>query len=196
MPALTPDQWEELRGRARAGESVADLGVAFGVHRRTIERRLQVRAPVPKAKPRRASRPPAKLKTPPRKAGPGPKRASAKAPTLAARRKLLSRLYQAIDTKLRLMETRMHSEITALEASKPGASADAAGLSPADHERETRAFGALVKTINSVKDMQAELDRIATGTADTATDARLAADADRYRRDIAERLARFVPPGT
>lgn len=193
MPALTPAQWEELRTRARAGESVADLGAAFGVHRRTIERRLQKRA---KAKPKRASRPPARLKTAPKRVAPAPKRPSAKAPTLATRRKLLNRLYQAIDTKLRLMERRMHSEITALEASKPGGSADTAGMSPADHERETRAFGALVKTINSVKDMQAELDRIATGTADTAADARLTADADRYRRDIAERLARFVPPGT
>lgn len=196
MPALTPEQWQELRRRARAGESMADLGAAFGVHRRTIERRLGGSAKAPKTKSERASRPPAKLSTAPRRVAPAPKRASTKAPTLAARRKLINRLYQAIDTKLRLMEKRMHSEITALEASKPGAAADAAGLSPADHERETRAFGALVKTINSVKDMQAELDRIATGTADTATDARLAADADRYRRDIAERLARFVPPGT
>lgn len=195
MPALTPDQWQELHRRARRGEAVPDLAVAFGVHRRTVERRLQT---ISKAKSGPAKRPAAKAKAAPAKS-PGPpalKRASSKAPTLAARRKLLNRLYQAIDTKLKLMERRMHSEITALEASAPGVPADTAGLSPADHERETRAFGALVKTINSVKDMQAELDRIATGTADTAADARLNADADRYRREIAERLARFVPPGT
>ena len=108
------------------------------------------------------------------------------------RRQLINRLYRAIDTKLKLMERRMHSEINAIEQGAPD---DPSGQTAADHERETRAFGALVKTINSVRQMQAELEDLATGTPSaSAADARLAADADRYRRDIAERLAKFVPP--
>lgn len=192
MPPLAPDTWAELRRRARSGESHAALAKAYGVARSTIARRLAAKGgpaarslrPKSKATPRSHTR-----------NAPAPKISKAVPPAMAARRKLLNRLYKAIDTKLKLMERRMHSEITALAAD---ATSDAAAprLSAADHERETRAFGALVKTINSVKDMQAELDRIATGTDDTAADARLAADAERYRRDIAQRLARFVAPGT
>ena len=191
MPSLTSKQWADVLRRARAGESLSSLARSLGVSRSTIARRLALAAsadsaatPGRDAAPKR--KPPAKSR-PVRFA-----RASSKASTIAARRKLLNRLYQAIDTKLKLMERRMHSEISALEA-EPGAGPGHAGLSSADHERETRALGALVKTINSVKDMQAELDRIANATADTAADARLTADAERYRNEIAQRLARFVP---
>ncbi len=62
----------------------------------------------------------------------------------------------------KLMERRMNSEIEAIESSGGNAStedpANAGTRNSADHERETRAFGALVKTINSVRQMQAELD--------------------------------------
>ena len=100
----------------------------------------------------------------------------------------------------------MNSEIDAIDsgggAPAPDDPTSAGARNSADHERETRAFGALVKTINSVRQMQAELDSIANAhtastaacAAPSAADARLAADAERYRRDIAERLAKFVPP--
>ncbi len=198
MRPLAPSEWEEVVRRVRGGETIAALAREFGVHPSSISRRL------PKAKKPAAPRPGA----PKRSAGAAPAtackgRAGAEARTpraaprarspLVVRRQLIGRLYRAIDTKLKLMERRMNSEITALDAGN--GDDGASNLTAADHERETRAFGALVKTINSVRQMQAELDQLAIANPNTtAADARLAADADRYRRDIAERLAKFVPP--
>ena len=66
-------------------------------------------------------------------------------------------------------------------------------LPAADHERDARAFGAMIKNIEQVKEMQADLDRVAGGQPATAADAELFAEAERFRREIAERLARFIP---
>lgn len=202
MPALDSKTWAAIARRIAKGHRAADVARDYGIHPATLRRRLKKTAPssarsaVPSSTrsvaPAAAARP-----APPVKAarGPAPKRPP---PSRKARRQLVDRLYQAIDTKLKLMERRMNSEIRALEAvaTEEGGASVAPALSAADHERETRAFGALVKTINSVRQMQAELDHIADNAppAASAADARLAADADRYRRDIAQRLAKFVPP--
>ena len=66
---------------------------------------------------------------------------------------------------------------------------DGTDLPSADHERDTRTFGAMIKNIEQVKEMQADLDRVAGGQPATAADAELIAEADRFRREIAERLA-------
>lgn len=213
MPPLDPAQWEEVRRRVRQGAAIAEVARAYGVHPSTVHRRL---AAVPTTKPKAArskvAATPLAQKTPAvtgkLPAKPKSKRAlvgSGKTPArrppaaIKVRRQLIGRLYRAIDTKLKLMERRMTNEIHALDAlsgNSAGPAEESMTLTAADHERETRAFGALVKTINSVRQMQAELEHLAN--ADTpntsAADARLAADADRYRRDIAERLAKFVPP--
>lgn len=203
--AAWPAAWKEVRRRIDEGASIAGTARALGVHPSTLHRWLQKeKAPdsakagrAPHAKPSRA-KPAARERATTarrRKSDAGSVGAAARparSPALAVRRQLINRLYRAIDTKLKLMERRMHSEINAIEQGAPD---DPSGQTAADHERETRAFGALVKTINSVRQMQAELEDLATGTPSTsAADARLAADADRYRRDIAERLAKFVPP--
>ena len=91
-----------------------------------------------------------------------------------------------MDTKLRLMERRMEAQMTNLEEGRD--------LPSADHERDTRTFGAMIKNIEQVKEMQADLDRVAGGQPETAADAELFAEAERFRREIAERLARFIPP--
>ena len=106
---------------------------------------------------------------------------------MAARRKLIQRLYKAMDTKLNLMERRMKTQLTNLR--KAGSD-----LPSADHERDARAFGTIIKNIDQVKEMQADLERVAGGQPATAADAELFAEADRFRREIAERLARFIPP--
>lgn len=213
MPPLDPAQWEEVRRRVRQGETVSELARGYGVHPSTVHRRLAAMpaAKSKSAKPKSAAKPlpqnasATKRKVPadskPERLGVGSAKASARRPPAAikVRRQLIGRLYRAIDTKLKLMERRMNNEIHALDAlsgNSAGPADESVTLTAADHERETRAFGALVKTINSVRQMQAELEHLAN--ADTpstsAADARLAADADRYRRDIAERLAKFVPP--
>jgi hypothetical protein len=207
--ALDPEAWDEACRRRAAGESLRAIGDALGISAKTLGRRFaDARKMKPRAKAKPARRLPVKKqKTAMAEASAAPKRVRSSAP--AVRRQLIARLYRAIDTKLKLMERRMNSEIDAIDsvAGVP-ASEDAAAAgarTSADHERETRAFGALVKTINSVRQMQAELDTLANAhtaslaagpanTVQSAADARLAADAERYRRDIAERLAKFIPP--
>jgi transposase-like protein len=209
--ALDPTQWDEACRRRQAGESIAALARAFGISASTLGKAFAAHRIAPKpakaAPARKAGKAAAaKSKTTPSKTRAPPARAPRIPAASVVRRQLIGRLYRAIDTKLKLMERRMNSEIDHLDAAASSAvPADDgganAGRSSADHERETRAFGALVKTINSVRQMQAEIDTIANAPAaanakPSAADARLAADAERYRRDIAERLAKFVPPGT
>lgn len=211
--AHDPDAWDEVRRRHAAGESLRALSSAFGISATTISRHLATEAATARTTTARSStsrpavrtakpakRPLAKSQSPP--AAKTRRRVPAGS---GARRQLIARLYRAIDTKLKLLERRMNSEIDAIDAGGSGdTAAPGSGRNSADHERETRAFGALVKTINSVRQMQAELDTLANAhTASAAShanpsaaDARLAADAERYRRDIAERLAKFVPPRT
>jgi len=168
---LTDKQWAEAR-RLRENKGLADAEIAarFGVRTRTIQAR---------ARRERWSRPSARRKTPGRQA-------TFAALTLAARRGLVRRLYKAMDTKLKLMERRMEQQMAELDAPQ-------GALTSADLERDARAFGTIIKNIAQVKEMQADLDRVAGGQPATAADAELFAEADRFRREIAERLARFVP---
>jgi hypothetical protein len=103
--------------------------------------------------------------------------------TLTARRTLVRRFYKAIDTKLKQMELRMASEM----AKGEGAS------SAADHERDTRAIGGLINQLGKISEFESDLDRPA-GSSDNASAARLAEEAERYRRALAERLERLVKP--
>jgi hypothetical protein len=167
---LTEEQWAEARALYE-GQRLSSGKVAsrYGVHHQTVLRRARL-----EGWRRPDGGPPSQGAT-----------ASFEALTVAARRALVQRLYKAIDTKLKLMERRMHKQIGSLDGDK--------ALSSADHERDARALGTIIKTIGQVKEMQADLDRVAGGQPATAADAELFAEADRFRREIAERLARFVP---
>ncbi len=103
--------------------------------------------------------------------------------TLTARRTLVRRFYKAIDTKLRQMELRMAKDMTKGE----GAS------SAADHERDTRAIGGLINQLGKISEFESDLDRPA-GSRDDASATRLAEEAERYRRALAERLERLIKP--
>jgi hypothetical protein len=103
--------------------------------------------------------------------------------TLTARRTLVRRFYKAIDTKLKQMELRMATEIAQGEETS----------SAADHERDTRAIGGLINQLGKISEFEADLDRPA-GSRDAASAARLAEEADGYRRALAERLERLIQP--
>lgn len=108
----------------------------------------------------------------------------ARAPsTFTARRTLVRRFYKAIDTKLRQMELRMATEIARGEETS----------SAADHERDTRAIGGLINQLGKISEFESDLDRPA-GSTDAASAARLAEEAERYRRALAERLERLIKP--
>jgi hypothetical protein len=110
--------------------------------------------------------------------------ADAAARSLNARRALVRRLYKAIDTKLQQMERRMAHDMATDERSSDATAAD--------HERDTRAIGALIANHSRVTEIEADLERL-PGTAKPA-DRQLADEAERFRREVAERLARLVRP--
>jgi hypothetical protein len=102
--------------------------------------------------------------------------------TPAARRQLLNRLVAAISLKLEQLERRMAQDLDS-----PGG----ADASATDHERETRAIGALIDNLGKVTEMESGLDRSA-GKPGAAPD--IAGEADRWRRELAQRLQRIVGP--
>jgi hypothetical protein len=123
---------------------------------------------------------------------PKPQGAAANVTSLKARRALVRRLYKAIDTKLKQMERRMAHDM----ATTKGPSDTTA----ADHERDSRAIGALIANLSRVTEIEADLERH-PGTASPAeqqdaqhAERQLADEAERFRRDVAERLARLVRP--
>jgi hypothetical protein len=112
----------------------------------------------------------------------------AAATSLKAQQALVRRLYKAIDTKLKQMERRMAHDM----ATKEGSSDTTA----ADHERDTRAIGALIANLSRVTEIKADLERLpgSTSPANQQADRQLADEAERFRREVAERLARLVRP--
>lgn len=105
--------------------------------------------------------------------------------TPAARRRLLDRLVAAISLKLEQLEHRMAQDFA--RTLDGAAQADAATAT--DHERETRAIGALIDNLGKITEIEGGLDRTA-GKSPAASD--LAGDADRWRRELADRLQRIV----
>ena len=118
-----------------------------------------------------------------------PSTAKKKATPIAKRRALVQRLYNAIDTKLGLLERRFQCEI---EASGKATSA-------ADFERDARAIGTLIKNLEQVTEYDhgnqpgKRISGAAAKSASIAATA-LADEADRLRRELAERLQRLVDP--
>lgn len=101
--------------------------------------------------------------------------------TPAARRRLLDRLVAAIDMKLEQLERRMTNDLAVGE--------DATAT---DHEREARAIGALIDNLEKITEIETGLGNASgkSGSATPTTD--LADEADRCRRELAERLHRLV----
>ncbi|MFM9939540.1 MAG: hypothetical protein ACKVP7_08600 [Hyphomicrobiaceae bacterium] len=110
----------------------------------------------------------------------------------AARRALLDRLAAAISLKLEQLERRMSKDL---------AHPDTTEATPTDHERETRAIGALIDNLGKVTEMDTATPRAspksgrasAAATAGHASStADLAGEADRYRRELAARLQKLI----
>ncbi|HRO51484.1 MAG TPA: hypothetical protein PLW75_15205 [Hyphomicrobium sp.] len=94
-------------------------------------------------------------------------------PTRGAQRALIGRLYRAISLKLEHMEMRM---------------ASGKARSAQDEERESRALATLISNFEKVTEAVADLDRDKDAARRTG---RVGADAERMRREIAERLERL-----
>jgi hypothetical protein len=168
MPALTQQQWAEVRrayiGRSETVEAIADR---FGVPPRALQHRARSEG------------------WPRRRAGsrtPSPRTASG---TVPARRRLIRRLFRIIEAELDLMESRMEKQLKDLDRS--------ADIPAVDRERNARAVATLVRSLDQVTEIAADLDRIPGGQPKSADADELFAEADRFRRELAERLATFIP---
>ena len=93
-------------------------------------------------------------------------------PTRGAQRALIGRLYRAISLKLEHMEKKM---------------ASGEARSAQDEERESRALATLINNFEKVTEAVAGLDKDRSAT----RAAGVGADAERMRREIAERLERL-----
>ena len=96
-------------------------------------------------------------------------------PSRASQRAVIGRLYRAISLKLEHMEKRM---------------ASGEARSAQDEERESRALATLITNFEKVTEAVAELDK--DGDKQRT---RVGADAERMRREIAERLERLGSGG-
>jgi predicted transcriptional regulator len=105
--------------------------------------------------------------------------------SMAQRRRLIRRLYDAIDVRLTLMEQRMQQQLAILQT-------DGAPAAPGENEREARAIGTLIRNLDKVTEYAAALEADARGGSTIAA-AALASEADAFRRDIAERIAKLIP---
>jgi hypothetical protein len=189
-----PD-WAQIRHRYEATQDpVADIVAEAGVARRDFDnqrrregwRRLNPR-PFPagrRASPEATGEAPmpvpaeAPVEDSPDEAGAFP----VDAPLPAAdRRRLLERLVSAIAMKLSQLERRMTADL-----------AKGDDTPATDHERETRAIGALIDNLEKITELETGLAGNAPGRrgADAASD--LADEAERCRQELAERLSRLV----
>ena len=118
-----------------------------------------------------------------------PAKRQAKLTPIATRRAIVTRLSNAIETKLRLLERRLAREIA-----KPD---DAQSVTAADFERDTRSIGLLIKNLEQVTehDNDQQLGKRLSGAAaksSTLAATALADEADRLRRELGERLRRLA----
>jgi hypothetical protein len=105
----------------------------------------------------------------------GTRKTYASLPSPKSRRSMIARLYRAISLKLEHMEQRM---------------ASGESRSAQDEERESRALGAMIRNFEKVAEVVAELEPSEGARPKDAT--AVSADAERMRREIAERLGRLA----
>jgi len=101
--------------------------------------------------------------------------------TPVARRGLLDRLVAAISMKLEQLERRMTNDLAAGEDS-----------TATDHEREARAIGALIDNLDKITEIETGIGTPTGKSGATLPATDLADEAERCRRELAERLQRIV----
>lgn len=178
---LDDEAWADVRAAyADASVSLSQIAERFGLTRQRITARAKKEgwAARPVAVRRRAAKLARESHEPDAAAGNSAaaaktSRRRAALPTRGAQRALIGRLYRAISLKLEHMEVRMASgEIRSAQ----------------DEERESRALATLISNFEKVTEAVAELDRDKDGARDAG---RVGTDAERMRREIADRLERL-----
>jgi hypothetical protein len=180
---LTPEQWAEARRLREGGATLAAVAGRFGVGPGAIGARARKEgwASPPATRARAtAVRPVRKSK------------ALALSPAAAGvRRRLILRVYNIMDLKLELMELRMHQRVkqaraAALSTDEPIPTGDDAG--------EQRQLDTYIKTIEQTTELDPDRVRYIDGGAATADAEARASEADAFRREIAQRIEKLIPP--
>ena len=206
MPKTAAPDWAAIRHRYEETDAaVAGIAASAGISKAELDKarkrdgwirhkprglRPGRRQPPTNIEPSHVEPPPqskaTKSKaTPTAKPTPNPKPKPKRPPTSgdSLRRRLLDRLVAAISLKLEQLERRMSQDLETLEHSETASSTD--------HERETRAIGALIDNLGKVTEMETGLDRASASSKSSAI-SDIAGEADRYRRELAERLRRII----
>jgi hypothetical protein len=182
---------------------VADICAAGGIDRRDLDShrkregwRRQHPRPFPPRKPAVPSvraglgpgghgPPPATPQPQPQPPAVDPDANTAPSTPDTTRRRLLDRLVAAISLKLEQLERRMTTDLALLAAGEPATAVD--------HERETRAIGALIDNLGKITEIEADLSRPADAKrGPSPADTDLADEADRWRSELASRLSRII----
>lgn len=163
------ETWAEVRRAYEEGRiSLSEMGKRFGLTRQRIGAKAKKEGWTRGDQQRSAS-------SAQKVASSEPKNETRRTvlPTRGAQRALIGRLYRAISLKLEHMETRM---------------ASGESRSAQDEERESRALATLINNFEKVTEAVAGLDKDRDAT---RTAGRASTDAERMRREIAERLERL-----
>ena len=183
MTASRSPDWAAIRRRyEETDDASADIAAAGGITRKDLAARAK-KERWRRQKPRPF--PPVRV-TPAEPEPVSPLRQTTQRPTQrvtaspAARRRLFERIVAAISLKLEQLERRMSKDLAGDDLA-----------SATDHEREARAIGALIDNLHKITEMQSGLSK-SSGKRGPTVDGDLAHEADRYRRELAERLSRLV----
>ena len=170
---LSAEQWADARRLRAEGANFTAIGKAFNVTRDAISKcakREGWDAPAASGSPVAKARPAAPLPN----------------DILQARRSLSRRILRILDLDLLIMEQRMQKRLNAAkDAEEPE------GMSREEVER----LGTFKKTIQDHTEYAPDTDRAVRGAAHRAATAEtLASEADVFRRELAERIAKLIPP--
>ena len=182
VPKLSPEQWAEARRLRAEGATLAAIAGRFGVGATTIGERARKEGWASPADPRAKA-----------SGAAGRKRGAVQLTAAEAgnRRRLIRRLYNIMDLKLELMELRMQQRIK--QARTAALSTD--GVIPAgEDEAEQRQLATYIKTIEQTTELDPDRARDADGGATSRDAEARASEADAFRREIAQRIEKLVPP--
>ncbi len=168
--SVAETNWAEIRRAYEAGpEAVTHLAERFSVPAGRIYRR---------AKKERWRRPAARPLQDSGAAGRPPEGLTESRRNRPVNKQMMiARLYKAIDQKLKKLEARMGSD---------------RDISAADSERETRELGVMIRSFEKITEFATEIENRRQSSAPGRVSA---ADAERMRAEIAERLERLHAQG-
>jgi hypothetical protein len=172
--------WDAIKRAVIHGDkSLARIAEEFGSSESTIRRRAKVGDWVRLVGTK-------KLPGGRRLKAPGSPRPTRGRASQVRRRKMVQRLFEVLDQKMRLLEERMAN----------AQSVDSAPQSAADAERDTRSLNALARLYAKLVELDDAARKGGAGEGREPSDAmRSSDDADRLRRDLALRLQRLNQAG-